>query len=69
MSTRSHTRPMRRAGPCRIISRGPASEATIEPAPHAPYHQRIRYTLPEPRPHVTIIIPTKDRVELLSTGA
>jgi len=41
-------------------------EATIEPAPRAPYYQRIRYQLPEPRPHVTIIIPTKDRVELLS---
>ena len=42
-------------------------EATIEPAPHAPYYQRIRYRVPEPRPHVTIIIPTKDRTELLST--
>jgi GT2 family glycosyltransferase len=41
-------------------------EATIEPAPRAAYYQRIRYRLPEPRPHVTIIIPTKDRVELLS---
>jgi len=41
--------------------------ATIEPAPHAPYYQRIRYKVPEPRPHVTIIIPTKDRTELLST--
>ena len=42
-------------------------EATIEPAPHAPYYQRIRYKVPEPRPHVTIIIPTKDRADLLST--
>jgi len=41
-------------------------EATIEPAPRAPYYQRIRYRLPEPRPRVTIIIPPKDRVELLS---
>ena len=41
--------------------------ATIEPAPHAPYYQRIRYKVPEPRPHVTIIIPTKDRADLLST--
>ncbi len=41
-------------------------QATIEPAPHAPYYQRIRYNLPEPRPHVTIIIPTKDRADLLS---
>jgi len=41
-------------------------EATIEPAPRAAYYHRIRYRLPEPRPHVTIIIPTKDRVGLLS---
>jgi O-antigen biosynthesis protein len=41
-------------------------EATIEPAPHAPYYHRIRYKVPDPRPHVTIIIPTKDRTELLS---
>jgi GT2 family glycosyltransferase len=40
--------------------------ATIEPAPRAAYYHRIRYRLPEPRPHVTIIIPTKDRVDLLS---
>ena len=67
MSTRSHTRPMRLVWPWRLISRGPACEATIEPAPHAPYYQRIRYKVPDPRPHVTIIIPTKDRTELLST--
>jgi GT2 family glycosyltransferase len=41
-------------------------DATCEPAPHLPYHQRIRYPLPEPRPHVTIIIPTRDRVDHLS---
>jgi GT2 family glycosyltransferase len=41
-------------------------QATIEPAPRATYYHRIRYRLPEPRPHVTIIIPTKDRVDLLS---
>jgi len=40
--------------------------ATIESPPHAPYHQRVRYPLPEPRPHVTIIIPTRDRLEHLS---
>jgi glycosyltransferase involved in cell wall biosynthesis len=40
--------------------------ATCEPAPDAEYHQRLRYALPEPRPHVTIIIPTRDRVDLLS---
>jgi glycosyltransferase involved in cell wall biosynthesis len=41
-------------------------EATIEPAPHVPYYQRVRYQVPEPLPHVTIIIPTKDRTDLLS---
>ena len=30
------------------------------------YHQRIRYALPDPRPHVTIIIPTRDRADVLS---
>lgn len=39
---------------------------TCEPADNAVYHQRVRYPLPEPRPHVTIIIPTRDRVDLLS---
>ena len=39
--------------------------ATSEPAPRLSYHQRIRYALPEPRPHVTIIIPTRDRVDVL----
>ena len=37
-----------------------------EPAPNVPYHQRVRYALPQPPPHVTIIVPTRDRVDLLS---
>ena len=37
--------------------------ASCGPAPNVPYHQRIRYSLPSPRPHVTIIIPTRDRVD------
>jgi GT2 family glycosyltransferase len=40
--------------------------AICEPAPRAPYHQRVRYCVPEVPPHVTIIIPTRDRVDLLS---
>ena len=40
--------------------------ATCEPAPNASYHQRVRYGLPQPPPHVTIIIPTRDQVDLLS---
>ena len=41
-------------------------QATYEPAPRVPYHQRIRYPLPQVLPHVTIIIPTRDRVDLLA---
>jgi GT2 family glycosyltransferase len=41
-------------------------DATCEPAPQLAYHQRLRYRLPEPRPHVTIIVPTKDREDHLS---
>ena len=40
--------------------------AACEPAPRLSYHQRIRYALPEPLPHVTIIIPTRDRIDVLS---
>jgi GT2 family glycosyltransferase len=40
--------------------------AICERAPRAPSHHRIRYCLPEVLPHVTIIIPTRDRVDLLS---
>lgn len=40
--------------------------ASCEPAPRLNYHQRIRYSLPQPRPHVTIIIPTRDRIDVLS---
>ncbi len=41
-------------------------QATSESAPGVPYQRRIRYRLPDPRPHVTIVIPTRDRVDLLS---
>ncbi len=40
--------------------------ATCQPADNAVYQRRVRYPLPEPRPHVTIIIPTRDQVEMLS---
>ncbi|MDE1942804.1 MAG: glycosyltransferase [Betaproteobacteria bacterium] len=39
----------------------------VLPCPEAPHLQRVRFALPEPAPHVTIIIPTRDRAELLST--
>ena len=41
-------------------------QATCEQAPNTSYHQRLRYALPQPPPHVTIIIPTRDQVDLLS---
>jgi GT2 family glycosyltransferase len=40
--------------------------AACQPADNAVYQRRVRYPLPEPHPHVTIIIPTRDRVEMLS---
>lgn len=41
-------------------------KAICEPAPRLSYHQRVRYTLPQPRPQVTIIIPTRDRSDVLA---
>ena len=40
--------------------------ATCEPAPRLPEHHRIRYCQPETRPHVTIVVATRDRVKLLA---
>ena len=39
--------------------------ARVEELPHG--HYRVRWTVPEPAPKVSIIIPTRDRVELLRT--
>ena len=39
----------------------------VLPCPEAAHLQRVRFALPEPAPHVTIIIPTRDRAELLAT--
>lgn len=41
--------------------------ATVWPAPESPSHRRVRFPLPMPTPLVSIIIPTKDRADLLST--
>lgn len=41
-------------------------DATVEPGP-CPRTSRIRYALPDPAPHVSIVIPTKDHSELLRT--
>jgi len=40
--------------------------ASCERAPIVPEHHRLRYRLPAVRAHVTIVIPTRDGVELLA---
>ena len=39
--------------------------AEVIPAPQAPSLVRVRFTIPEPQPLVSIIIPTRDRADLL----
>ena len=41
-------------------------QARVEPAPEAPVHNRVRFALPKALPLVSIIIPTRDRADLLS---
>jgi Predicted glycosyltransferases len=43
--------------------------ANVEPCPSAPLWSRVRRQLPNPPPPVTVIIPTKDRPELLAKSA
>tara|TARA_R110000822_G_scaffold30475_5_gene88835 strand:- start:1957 stop:3921 length:1965 start_codon:yes stop_codon:yes gene_type:complete len=40
-------------------------QATVEPAPQIPSMNRVRFSVPDPAPLVSIIIPTRDRLELL----
>ncbi len=40
--------------------------ARVLPGPH-PHTNRVFYRLPDPAPHVSIVIPTKDHVDLLRT--
>lgn len=40
-------------------------DAMVEPAPGNPSFNRIRYARPDPAPPVTIIIPTRDRIDVL----
>lgn len=42
------------------------SAASVTPAPHNSAYHRVRFALPEPKPLVSIIIPTKDRADLLA---
>src|SRR5204862_7796660 len=53
----------RRAIAGHLIRRGVA--ARVEACPENLESQRVIYELPEPRPSVSIIIPTRDRAELL----
>lgn len=39
--------------------------AVVEPAPHIPPMNRVRFSVPDTPPLVSIIIPTRDRLELL----
>jgi glycosyltransferase involved in cell wall biosynthesis len=41
--------------------------ATVEASAELPIYNRIRYRIPDPQPSVDIIIPTRDRVDLLKT--
>lgn len=43
-------------------------QATVEPAPEAPLHARIRYALPTPAPLTSIVICTRDQGALLRTA-
>ncbi len=42
-------------------------DAEVTPAPEAPAMLRVRYAIPVPHPRVTLIIPSRNRVELLRT--
>lgn len=38
--------------------------ATVEPAPNTPFY-RMRFEVPDPKPRVSLIIPTRDKIDLL----
>jgi GT2 family glycosyltransferase len=44
-----------------------AIDAEVVPAPESPTHRRVRFRLSAPLPLVSIIIPTRDRADLLAT--
>jgi GT2 family glycosyltransferase len=56
----------RRAVADHLVRTGEAATATLRPAPHIPTWTRIQYRLPDPAPLVTIIIPTRDKPDLLA---
>jgi GT2 family glycosyltransferase len=59
------TRPYRRAVRDHLGSRG-YREALVEPAPHLPGAIRVTWPVPKPEPLVSVIIPTRDRADLLA---
>jgi O-antigen biosynthesis protein len=42
------------------------ARAEVLPAPEAPAYRRVRFMLPAPHPRVSVLIPTRDRAQLLS---
>jgi len=44
---------------------GKGINASVTPAPLVPIHNRIRFPIPEPAPKVSILIPTRDRADML----
>jgi GT2 family glycosyltransferase len=40
--------------------------ARVTPAPELPHWNRVRFALPQPAPRVSIVIPTRDRADLLA---
>jgi glycosyltransferase involved in cell wall biosynthesis len=55
----------RRAVEEHLAARGVA--ARVQAAPLAPHYNRVAYALPDPTPMVSVIVPTRDRAELLKT--
>jgi GT2 family glycosyltransferase len=55
----------RRAVREHLAGRGVPAE--VAPAPLAPNYNRVIWPVPEPAPLVSVIIPTRDRIELLAT--
>jgi glycosyltransferase involved in cell wall biosynthesis len=56
----------RRAIADHLARAGVAEQTQIGPVPTIPDWTRVRYALPDPAPRVSIIVPTRDKAELLS---
>ena len=62
-----HARAMRTAAAAQLRREGIAAE--VEPLPGSPGCHRVTYALPQPVPLVSIIVPTRDRADLLRACA